>query len=154
MSSSNCCFLTCMQISQEAGQVVWYSYLLKHFPQFVMIHIIKDFSLVSEAEVDVFLDFSCFFYDPIYYTLYCSFELLALLIHFSMRFQLRQGVASWTKGCCQHLSSTMLVALRAKQLSQLPLVPTPPNPTHPTLFPSPSQPGELYFHVFPPLVEV
>ena len=39
MSSSNSCFLTCIQISQEAGQVVWYSHLFKNFPQFVMIHI-------------------------------------------------------------------------------------------------------------------
>ena len=62
MSSSNCCFLTCIQISQEAGQVVWYSHLLKNFPQFVVIHTVKGFSVVNEA--DVFLGFSCFFYDP------------------------------------------------------------------------------------------
>ena len=61
MSGSNCCFLTCIQISQEAGKVVWYSHLLKNFPQFVVIHIVKGFSIVSEAEVDVFLEFSCFF---------------------------------------------------------------------------------------------
>ena len=64
MSSSDCCFLTCIQVSQEAGQVVWYSHLLKNFPQFVMIHRVKDFSVVNEAEVDVFLEFLCFFYDP------------------------------------------------------------------------------------------
>ena len=64
MSSSDCCFLTCVQVSQEAGQVVWYSHLLKSFPQFVMIHRVKDFSVVNEAEVDVFLEFLCFFYDP------------------------------------------------------------------------------------------
>ena len=61
MSSSNCCFLTCIQISQEAGQVVWYSHLLKSFPQFAMIHTVKGFSVVNEAEVDVFLELSCFF---------------------------------------------------------------------------------------------
>ena len=38
MSSSNCCFLTCIQISQEAGQVVWYSHLFQNFPQFIVIH--------------------------------------------------------------------------------------------------------------------
>ena len=54
MSSSNCCFLTCIQISQEAGKVVWYSYLFKNFPQFVVIHTVKGFSTVNEAEVDVF----------------------------------------------------------------------------------------------------
>ena len=64
MSSSNCCFLTCIQISQEAGQVVWHSHLLKNFPQFVVIHTIKGFAIVNEAEVDVFLEFSWLFYDP------------------------------------------------------------------------------------------
>ena len=63
MSSSNSCFLTCIQISQEAGKMVWYSYLFKNFPQFVMIHTVKGFSVVNEA--DFFLEFSCFFYDPI-----------------------------------------------------------------------------------------
>ena len=62
MFSSNCCFLTCIQTSQEAGQVVWYSHLFKNFPQFVMIHTVKGFSIVNEA--DVFLEFSYFFYDP------------------------------------------------------------------------------------------
>ena len=63
MSSPNCCFLTCIQISQEAGKV-WYSHLFKDFPQFVVIHTVKNFGIVNEAEVDVFLEFSCFFYDP------------------------------------------------------------------------------------------
>ena len=44
--------------------MVWYSHLLKNFPQFVVIHTVKGFSIVNEAEVDVFLEFSCFFYDP------------------------------------------------------------------------------------------
>ena len=61
ISSSNCCFLTCIQISQEAGQVVWYSHLLKNFPPFVTMHTVKGFNVVSEAEVDVFLQLSCFF---------------------------------------------------------------------------------------------
>ena len=64
MSSSNCCFLTCIQISQEADQVVWYSHLFKNFSEFVVIHIVKGFRVVNEAEVDVFLELSCFFYDP------------------------------------------------------------------------------------------
>ena len=63
MSSSNYCFLTCIQISQGAGQMVWYSHLLKNFPQFV-IHIVKGFGIVSKAEVYVFLELSCFFDDP------------------------------------------------------------------------------------------
>ena len=60
MSSSNCCFLTCIQISQEAGKVVWYSHLFKSFPQFVVIHTIKSFGIVNKAEIDVFLELSCF----------------------------------------------------------------------------------------------
>ena len=64
MSSSNCCFLTCIEISQEAGQVVWYSHLLKNFLQFVVIHTVKGFGIVFKAEVHVFLEVSCFFYDP------------------------------------------------------------------------------------------
>ena len=65
MFSSNCCFLTCIEVSQEAGKVVWYSHIFKNFPQFVVIHTVKGFSLVSEAKVDVFLEFSCFFYDSV-----------------------------------------------------------------------------------------
>ena len=61
VSGSKLCFLTCLQVSQEAVKVVWYSHL---FPQFVVIHTVKGFSVVSQAEVDVFLELSCFFYDP------------------------------------------------------------------------------------------
>ena len=64
MSSSNCCFLTCIQISQKAGQVVWYSHLFKNFPQFIVIHTVKGFGTVSKAEIDVSLELSCFFDDP------------------------------------------------------------------------------------------
>ena len=60
MSSSNCCFLICIQVSQEAGQVVWYSHLLKNFPQFV-IHTVKGFGIVNKADIDVFLELSSFF---------------------------------------------------------------------------------------------
>ena len=63
MSGSNCCFLTWIQISQEAGQVVWYFHLLGNFPQFVVIRTAKGFSIVNETKVDVFLEFSSFFYD-------------------------------------------------------------------------------------------
>ena len=64
MSSTNCCFLTCIQISQEAGQVVWYSHFLKNFPQFVVSHTVKVFGIVNKAEIDVFQELSCFFNDP------------------------------------------------------------------------------------------
>ena len=64
MFGSNCCFLTWIQISQEAGQVVWYSHLFKNFPQFAVIHRVKSFGVVNKAEVAVFLELSCFFNDP------------------------------------------------------------------------------------------
>ena len=62
MSSFNCCFLTCIQTSQAAGQVIWYSHLLRNF-QFV-IHTVKGFGIVNKAEIDVFLELCCFFDDP------------------------------------------------------------------------------------------
>ena len=52
---------TCIQISQEAGQVLWYAHLLKNFPQFLVIHTVKGFGIVNKAEIDVFLELSCFF---------------------------------------------------------------------------------------------
>ena len=62
MSSFNCCFL---QVSQEAGQVAWYSHLFQNFPQFVVIHTVKGFGIVNKAEIDVFLELFCFFDDPV-----------------------------------------------------------------------------------------
>ena len=64
MPGSNCCFLTCIQVSQEAGKVVWQSRVFNNCTEFVVIHIVKGFSIVNEAEVDIFLEFSHFFYDP------------------------------------------------------------------------------------------
>ena len=64
MSSSNCCFLTCISVFQEAGQVVWYFHLFKDFPQFIVIHTVKGFGIVNKAEIDVFPELSCFFDDP------------------------------------------------------------------------------------------
>ena len=60
MPGSNCCFLTCIQISQEASQVVWYSHLFQNFPQFIVIHTVKGFGIVNKAEVDIFLDLLLF----------------------------------------------------------------------------------------------
>ena len=65
MSSSNCCFLTCIQIYQEAGQVVWYSHLSQNFPQFIVIHTVKGFGIVNKAETDILLELFCFFDDPV-----------------------------------------------------------------------------------------
>ena len=64
VSSSNCCFLTCIQVPQEAGQVVWYSHLFQNFPQFIVIHTVKGFGIVNKAEIDVSLELSCFFDHP------------------------------------------------------------------------------------------
>ena len=65
MSGSNCCFLTYIQISQEAGKVVWYSHLFKNFPQFVVIHTVKGFGMVTKTEIHVFMELSSFFNDPV-----------------------------------------------------------------------------------------
>ena len=62
-SGSNCCFLTCIQISLEPGQVVWYSHVFQNFPQLIVIHKGKSFDIVNKAEVDVFLELSCFIKD-------------------------------------------------------------------------------------------
>ena len=64
MSSSNCCFLTCIQVSREAGQVVSYAHLFQNFPQIIVIHTVEGFGIVNKAEIDVFLELSCFFDDP------------------------------------------------------------------------------------------
>ena len=62
MFSSNCGFL---QVSQEAGPVVWYSHFFQNVPQFIVIHTVKGFGIVNKAEIDVFLELSCFLYDPV-----------------------------------------------------------------------------------------
>ena len=60
MSSFNCCFLTCIQSSQEACQVVWYSHLFQNFAQFVVIHTVIGFGIVKKSEIDIFPELSCF----------------------------------------------------------------------------------------------
>ena len=64
MSSSNCCFLTCIEVFQEAGQVVCYSHLFQNVPQFTLIHTVKGFGIVNKVEINIFLELSCFFDDP------------------------------------------------------------------------------------------
>ena len=59
MSSSKCCFLNCIQISHEAGKVIWDSYLLQNFSQCVVIYTVKGFGIVNKSEIDVFLELSC-----------------------------------------------------------------------------------------------
>ena len=65
MSSSNCCFLMHIQVSQETGKVVCYTHLSKNFPQSVVIHTVTGFRVINETEVDIFLKFTCFFCDPV-----------------------------------------------------------------------------------------
>ena len=60
---SNCYFLTCIQVSRETDKMFWYSHLSKNFPQTVMIHMVKAFSIVDETKTDVFLKFPCFLYN-------------------------------------------------------------------------------------------
>ena len=85
MSCSNCYFLICVQVSQEAGQVVWYSHHFQNFPQLIVIHTVKGFGIVNKAEIDVFLDLSCFglkwtgmgeFNSDDHYIYYCGQESL------------------------------------------------------------------------------
>ena len=87
MSSSNSCFLTCIQISQEADQVVWYSHLFQNFSQFIVIHTVKGFGIVNKAEIDVFLELSCFFFSFFkkiyYYYYYFYFTILYWFCHTS-----------------------------------------------------------------------
>ena len=64
MSGSNCRFLTHIQLSQDTGKVVWYSHLFQNSPPLVIIHTVQGFSIVNQAEVDVFMKFSCFLHDP------------------------------------------------------------------------------------------
>ena len=87
MSSSNCCFLTCIQVSQEAGQVIWYPHLLQIFPQFIVIHTVKGFGIVNTAEIDVFLEHSCFFIHGIFQAIVLEW----VTISFSMG-------SSWPRG--------------------------------------------------------
>ena len=82
MSGSNCCFLTCIQISQEAGSSGLKSHLLKNFPQFVVIHTVRGFGIVNKAEIDVFLELSSFFSDPVDVG-----NLISFLCLFSIQFE-------------------------------------------------------------------
>ena len=64
MPCFDCCFLTCIQISQDAGQMVWYSHRFKNFSQFIVIHRVKIFDIVNKEKEDIFPELSCFLDDP------------------------------------------------------------------------------------------
>ena len=116
MSGSDFCFLTCIQVSQEARKVVWYSHLLKNFPQFVVIHTVKAFNIVNEAEVDVLLGFSCFFYSPtdVGYLISGSWFIDWELIRYHLFWFPMKLLASWAPW--QDSWSSLCVLLRAEQL--------------------------------------
>ena len=103
MSSSNCCFLTCRQLSQEAGQVVWYSHLFQNFPQLIVIHTVKGFGIVNKAEIDVFLELSCFFHDPVDVGNFISgssaFSKTSLNIRICHVKRWAAYITSWTQDC-------------------------------------------------------
>ena len=65
MAGSTCCFLSRIQVSQEKSKVVWYFHLLKIVSQSVVIHTVKGFIILNEAEVGFFLEFLCLSYDLI-----------------------------------------------------------------------------------------
>ena len=112
MSSSNCCFLTCTQISQEAGQVVWYSHLLKNFLQFVVIHTVQGFGIVNKAEIDVFLELSCFFDDPA--------DVGNLISGSSAFSKSRLNIWKFTVHCCRSLAWRILsISLLACEMSAI-----------------------------------
>ena len=92
MSSSNCCFLTCIQISQEACKVLWYSHLFQNFPQFVVIHMVKGFGVVNKAEVDVF--WNCLAFSMIH-------QMLAIWFLVPLPFL----NPAWTSGSCSRCCS-------------------------------------------------
>ena len=124
MSGSNCCFLTHIQVSQETGQVVCYSHLLKNFPQFVVIHIVKGFSIVNEAEVDVFLKLPCFLRDsmkvgnlicgssaPSEFSLYIWKFLVHVLLKPSLRDFEHNFASMWNEHSCTVLWTFFGIAL-------------------------------------------
>ena len=106
MCSSNCCFLTGIQVSQEAGQVVWYSHLFQNFPQFIVSHTVKGFGIVNKAEIDVFLELSCwlhnkffsffFFWQYLRWILYCTEQ---VLVHIFKRVLSYQGNCQYPSKC-------------------------------------------------------
>ena len=101
MTRSNCCFLTCIQVSQEAGQVVWYSHLFQNFQQFIVIHTVKGFGIVNKAEIDVFVWNSL------------AFSMIQLMLAVWSLIPLPFLIPAWTSGsswftCCWSLAWRIL----------------------------------------------
>ena len=117
--SYNCCFLTCIQISQEAGQVVWYSHLFQNSPQFLVIHTAKCFGIVNNAEIDVFLEH--LFYDPTDAaclisgsSAFCKSRHLEVQVHVLLKPSLENFEHYFTSAyccCCCHISCVQLCVI-------------------------------------------
>ena len=121
MFSSNWCFLTCIQISQDAGKVVWTSHLLKNFPQCVVIHTVKGFGIVNKAEGDVFLELSCF--SMIQWML----EIRSLVPLPFLNPACTSG-SSWFTYCWSLVCRILSISLLACEMSAVQLCPTLCNP--------------------------
>ena len=125
MSSSNCCFLACIQVSQEAGQVVWYAHLFQNFPQFIVIHTVKGFGIINKAEIDIFLELSCFFHDPAdvcnLISVSSAFSKTSLNIwKFTVYVLLKPGLENF-----EHYFTSMGKKVKVKSLSHVRLFVTP-----------------------------
>ena len=109
MSSSNCYFLTCMQISQEEGKMVWYSHLLKNFPQFLVIHTVKCFGIVNKAEVE-------FFWNSLTFSL-IQWILAILLVPLSFLNPVWTSGSSWFTYCWSLACKILRITLLACEIS-------------------------------------
>ena len=114
MSISNCCFLTCIQVSQEAGEVIRYFHLFQNFSQFIVIHTVKGFGIVNKAEIDIVSK------SNLQFTIYISLLLLLLLSRFS-----RVRLCA-TPQMAAHQAPPSLGFSRQEHWSGLPL----PSPMH------------------------
>ena len=117
MSSSNCCFLTCIQVSWETSKVIWYSYLFKNFPQFVVICTVKGFSVINGAEVDIFMEFPCFLHDSVnvgsLISSYSDFSKSCLYIwKFSIRVLLKPSLKDFEHNLARMWSECNCMVLR------------------------------------------
>ena len=112
MSSSNCCFLSCRQVSQKAGKVVWNSHLFKNFPQFVLIHTVKGFSVVNEALTSHFNSRNENFWNSLAFTMIQQMLVIWSLVPLpflnpAWRSGNSQFMNSWSLAC-RILSTTLL----------------------------------------------
>ena len=128
-----------MQTSQEAGQVVWYTDLFKNFPQFVVIYTVKGFGIVNKAEVDVFLELSCFFNDQTdVVNLICDsiWSVIPLpLLNLAWTSGSSRFTYYWSLAC--RILSFALLACKSAQI-HVHWIGDAIQPSHPLSFPPPS----------------